>query len=895
MTDNQQHIKNVSRESLDTFKSIALKAQQKLQESQGIGAEAFASVNTMTDGGAVKRLGSISSSNREGYQALTSEPAISRVVAIDEEGETNTFYISRKSTVPLDGDIKLASYHSPIGRLASITVGNEVTLEIGGSSHYYEVIEKVRYKPQFEKPDWDSKHTVFEGDGYGPLTVESLRALLVHVKEEDIEAALDALLAGGDEDRILEGLRHEVRTSMALRDQPVLDSFQDEIFRLPIDRQLLIMGPPGTGKTTTLIRRLGQKLDKTFLEPEEKTLIDRTSGEGLLHEQSWLMFTPTDLLKHFVKEAFNREQVPASDQRIKTWESHRNDVARNVLGILQSQTSSGKFILKNQLNLLNQEVEENPQVWFEALQEFHRSRILAQLEQGVAILEPLRNETNTKLIDSIKSIMATAKKGSVVAIYRALEQIEGDVIPFVKLLKSDSDKEIRKGFIQAYNKNREFLKELAAFLDKLQLDEELDTEEEFDDDSGDESLVSATSAQKAEKTYNKAIRSLARYKYLKRSVPKGSRAEKIREWLGERIPTDDMLFTIGASIAIQNGLRRFVNASRRYVSEAPATYREFRKESLKKQVWYSAAPGNRRHVGTMELDAIVLLMLKSARELLEQSYISRNLDSHRNALLKLVADQFRNQILVDEATDFSPIQLACMEALTHLKTRSFFACGDFNQRITRWGTRSHEQIHWITNRMDTRSINTVYRQSRKLNEFAGELLEVLGSTLENHGELPEHMHHTGFAPVLAENCSELNEVAVWLSERIREVEQSANIGQMPTVAVLVNSEEEVRPMADALNELLEEVNLRAVACSEGQSLGEGTDVRVFDVQHIKGLEFEAVFFVGIDNLAKKLPDLFGKYLYVGSTRASTYFGMTCEETLPNDLQTLKKRFTNAWE
>ena len=27
------------------------------------------------------------------------------------------------------------------------------------------------------------------------------------------------------------------------------------------------------------------------------------------------------------------------------------------------------------------------------------------------------------------------------------------------------------------------------------------------------------------------------------------------------------------------------------------------------------------------------------------------------------------------------------------------------------------------------------------------------------------------------------------------------------------------------------------------------DVRVFDIQHIKGLEFEAVFFVGVDRLA----------------------------------------------
>jgi len=32
-------------------------------------------------------------------------------------------------------------------------------------------------------------------------------------------------------------------------------------------------------------------------------------------------------------------------------------------------------------------------------------------------------------------------------------------------------------------------------------------------------------------------------------------------------------------------------------------------------------------------------------------------------------------------------------------------------------------------------------------------------------------------------------------------------------------------------------------------MGNENDVRVFDIQHIKGLEFEAVFFVGVDRLA----------------------------------------------
>ena len=106
-------------------------------------------------------------------------------------------------------------------------------------------------------------------------------------------------------------------THLGLRDQPILDQFQGEIFRLPLDSQLIILGPPGTGKTTTLIKRLGQKIDLENLEEGELDIV-RTSEQLIPHETNWLMFTPSELLKHYLKEAFNREQVPASDARIKT-------------------------------------------------------------------------------------------------------------------------------------------------------------------------------------------------------------------------------------------------------------------------------------------------------------------------------------------------------------------------------------------------------------------------------------------------------------------------------------------------------------------------------------------------------------------------------------------------
>ena len=56
-----------------------------------------------------------------------------------------------------------------------------------------------------------------------------------------------------------------------------------------------------------------------------------------------------------------------------------------------------------------------------------------------------------------------------------------------------------------------------------------------------------------------------------------------------------------------------------------------------------------------------------------------------------------------------------------------------------------------------------------------------------------------------------------------------------------------------------------------------------------------MFFVGVDQLAERVPDLFDKFLYVGTTRASTYLGISCSGRLPPRLEPLRPLFsTDDW-
>jgi hypothetical protein len=127
----------------------------------------------------------------------------------------------------------------------------------------------------------------------------------------------------------------------------------------------------------------------------------------------------------------------------------------------------------------------------------------------------------------------------------------------------------------------------------------------------------------------------------------------------------------------------------------------------------------------------------------------------------------------------------------------------------------------------------------------------------------------------------------------RQVTRRRTIGRLPSIAVFVDGDDLIDPLIDATRPLLEARNIPIVGCKEGRVAGDDQEVRVFDVQHIKGLEFEAVFFIGIDRLAERIPDLFQRFLYVGVTRAATYLGLTCERELPKQLEALRPNFGAA--
>ena len=698
MTDSTKpnhYIGLLAEEALGKFDATVKAARRALSSTGGVNIESISGAKSITDDSVVKETKRINRENSDGYKMLVDAPAIARVKVEDENGRTQTYYFCRGSQgLP---DLGVVSYLAPIGRLASLAIGDDFHDE---RNRVFTVLERAQLRPISLPEGWDSQETIVEAGSLGRLTVGSLRAALKQVVGEEAgEDLLSQILAGSHvRDNIIEGVRRGLITKMELRDQPVLDRYQDEIFRMPLDERLLLLGPPGTGKTTTLIRRLGQKRDPLVLDEGERRIVEEVeSTYRVQHADSWLMFTPTELLKQYLKEAFAREGVPAPDDKIRTWTSYRHILARNHFAVLKTATGAGTFVLQDTPKSLDLTALERPIEWFSDFVAWQRDIFVRELRESASALSEAETAEAKSLGEHILALLEKTND----RVWEPLLEDLAATMPRVQTLeaslKAATDKKIRTVLNVQLGRDRNFLADLARFIDGLQPvhTPDPDDQDEMEPEEDFTAPAARTTQDVAHRTYMQALRAQARAHASKRSLPRTSRYGRIVDWLGHRTLTEFDRAEVGKNLLVLERVRRFANPVKRYIDGIPKRYRAFRAQRQGEHRWYLSDGFDAKYINPLEVDLVLLAILRAAGDLLQRAKVQRSIDHAPWTALKPVIDLYCTQILVDEATDFSAIQLACMASLARPQIRSFFACGDFNQRLTTWGARSTNDFKWI--------------------------------------------------------------------------------------------------------------------------------------------------------------------------------------------------------
>lgn len=899
MNNKEDIVNTIASNAIDCIETIVERAAAQMNEWRSTDARALATVNTFNDLKQVGGIGRIGDATKESLQALLREPVVSRVSYEDEDGNHGVIYVTRASPTPIAG-FKVASYRSPNGRIASIPPGQDFFLIVDGRSRDVVVRTSAQLHPHRDGGEWDSIDNHIEIESLRATTVRSLRALLAPVVGLVPENLIEQMLLEED-DNVIDGIARRVISRMGLRDQPILDQHQDEIFRLPINSQCFLAGPPGTGKTTTLIRRLGQKLDRDALQPAELRLVEGAAHDASpAHRQNWVMFSPTELLRQYVKEAFIREGVPALDQHIRTWTNYRRDLARNTLGILRTATGRGQFIEReDEFYLARACGTAAAAQWYDDFEQFYRDEIYVELHRDA---EGLQRSEDSALAGLGVRLLATLTPyqgrldGGIAAEMRVHA---GAVQDQLDALSAEADKIVNLILNRILHDNRSFMDALQAEVARqvVSIDDDQDDEDEIDGEEDDEEEDNAgapgrlRSKRQLRSLYDRTVRAYARAKARGRRLSERGRYGRLVSWLGaDRLPNDeeaDILARLGTE---QTRLRKFAHLDTLLIRRIPLLFRRYRRANAKDGRWYVNAPARATDICWKEVDLLILAILRVAGSIFA-SLQQYGIAIPATGRLGTIFGSYKNQVLVDEATDFSVIQLAAMFELSHPSIHSFFACGDFNQRLTTWGISSEDELDWISARIARRSITVSYRQSARLVALA-KGVAALGGAADSDIVLPDRVDIEGVPPVWRAALADDEAIAAWLADRIREIE--LRVGQVPTIAVLVNGEERVSPLAARLDEKLQAMNLSAAACRDGEVIGHEQDVRVFNLQHIKGMEFEAVFFIGLDEVLRIEPDLYNKYLYVGATRAATYLGITFGGDVPGELQPLAHMFAENW-
>ncbi|SHL43979.1 Part of AAA domain-containing protein [Fibrobacter sp. UWT2] len=247
--------------------------------------------------------------------------------------------------------------------------------------------------------------------------------------------------------------------------------------------------------------------------------------------------------------------------------------------------------------------------------------------------------------------------------------------------------------------------------------------------------------------------------------------------------------------------------------------------------------------------------------------------------IRAYKDSCRVVIGIDEATDFTPIELAALASLKHPEYSCITLSGDQMQAFNNKGITNWEQLGngIFEEEYDVKSLNISYRQTPALLNMAKKIYKRVLKTEAPYRPNVSSITSEAF-PLLKQSDND-KEKQCWILERLNLVRE--HLGYLPATAIFYpdDDQSEIERFVKEINRNRpKEVTFKVYSC-----FGNTDDAKVivYPLSLVKGLEFETAFFYNLDNLEDEF--LLQQYLYVGLSRSTFYLAATSSPQWNTDL------------
>lgn len=677
-----------------------------------------------------------------------------------------------------------------------------------------------------------------------------------------------------------------------LRFHPIVDPIQSRIKfnNLYNDKTIVIAGGPGTGKTTTMIARLKYLTDlkainaDTQLEPEDRrfslTISQRNKLKDLIEkDRDWMFFSPSQLLRHYLAQAMEQEGLSRPISKTENWEEFRREMMREYGFFTMDDKTPFKNCRKNDEELIYQNSHA-----IESLMSYYQQALVNRIKDLPKI--PDQDFPWKQTAQYIKFKLGDIREGSIDNIIQALSSLNTSssvgCAAFNKELKDLLTKIADFIYEKLISDNVSWTK-IVALLAKKETTNEEDGEDDDVEEEEEETMSKVTDKNEKQRVYLLIRSWLSAYSRCQVDPTKkmSAKQKEIQEILVPFIPEgyQSQLIRLGGLVLFRVYAKFAEGAKNVLLRNLSGIYKRYRRAIHK-------------NLDTgWNQDVLKYIIDKDNKELhiQEQALLLGFVNNLVKAIQKWnntdltgkYCDQYnaykRPIIGIDEATDFSEVEIYAMISFALVEFSSITIAGDIMQRMTQRGLKSWDDLDNVIHNKSVESLQKSYRQSKKMLEVAQRLYF---DTMKERANYKAHLKEEKVPKALAFVNDDEDAKMVWIEKRIKEVFEAYG-KQLPSIAIFLNSKEDVQRFAEKLKntDFFFDNQLSVINGSDGQTLGTKNQVRVFPIDTVKGMEFDVVFFHNIDDTDFD-DELVKRYLYVGVSRASFYLGATFKNANP---------------